>query len=72
MTAAILNLLDMGGGEAPADWDANAIYVPYEPRIWYIYRGIFEEMTLYLDTENKKKAQIDWSSWLGDDVDINA
>ena len=57
--------LGFGGGEQPAGYDANSIYVPYEDSIINVYKGIYTVKTIYIDEDaTAKKIRFDWSDWL--------
>jgi hypothetical protein len=67
-------LLNLGfaGGEAEAEWSLETLHVPFEKRTWYVHRGTFDDMNLYLNEGNTKRVVIDWSRWLTSGVSVSS
>lgn len=66
----ILNLLTMGGGRKAIEIDGNTVFVNYQDDVLHVIRGVEKTMALYVDTEGKKRASINYSLWLPSGVEI--
>ena len=66
----VLNLLAMGGGQKPIEIDGNTVFVNYQDDVLHVIRGVEKTMTLYVDEDGKKRASINYSLWLPENVSI--
>ena len=72
MTLGALSLLNMGGGQADPQFDANTLYVGFEDTNLIVFRGLYDMKVIYIDVDAKKRIQADWTDWLnGSTIDTS-